>query len=268
MLTKRSGFTLVEVAVVTPILILVATGLIVGLVLMANNISGPNRQNSLIRNQHQALSALESDIVNSTGFLADNFMTSGTAQIGDYTFSDPNSADYSSPPRLLILKYNLSQNPSDTGRTIPSFINVPYPSGNPCSPTTITDENNTEPIIIVYYVKTETDSGKTLYRRTLTASRSNPSIDALGPECLTKLARRSCQQVTPPTCNNQDLRLTDSSGLKDFQIVFYTAPDTLVPISDPTSAQSIQVSLAGGLAGIPNDEAAYTSTARLSRIGN
>lgn len=266
MSTRNSGFTLVEVAIITPILILVAAGLITALILMVNNISGPNRQNILIRNQHKAISYIESDVVNSTGFLENNFMSD--PQIGDYTFNDPNNNDYTSAQKIILLKHNLSQNYSNTNETIPSFLNAPYPSATPCTTTTNTDENNTEPLVIIYYIKAEAGGGKTLYRRTLTASRINASTDALGPECATKLAVRSCQQVLPPGCMHQDLRITDAGSLRDFDITYYTATDTATTTADPTAAQSILVSLTGGLAGIATDESSYTSTARLSRIGD
>lgn len=263
---KNSGFTLVEVAIITPILILVAAGLITALILMANNVSGPNRQNILIRNQHKAISYIESDVVNSTGFLESNFMSD--PQIGDYTFNDPNSNDYASAQKMILLKHNLSQNYSNTNETIPSFLNAPYPTSTACKTSTNTDENNTEPLVIIYYTKNESGGGKTLYRRTLTASRINASTDSLGPECATKLAVRSCQQILPPNCIHQDLRITDVGSLRDFNITYYTATDATDAASDPTVAQSILVSLTGGLAGVASDESTYTSTARLSRIGD
>ena len=78
LIKNQRGFTLVEIAVISPILILVTVGLIAGLILIANNVSGPNRQNSLIRSTQRALDMIEKDVINSSNFLTSVTTTDNT----------------------------------------------------------------------------------------------------------------------------------------------------------------------------------------------
>ncbi len=79
-------------------------------------------------------------------------------------FSDPNSADYSSPPantEVLIIKgYNQIKDPTDTTGTkiLPAFKGAA-----PCSGTTNTSSTNIASTVIIYFVK-----NGTIWRRILT----------------------------------------------------------------------------------------------------
>lgn len=242
----QRGFTIVEIAVITPILVIVTLGLIACLILIVNNVSGPNRQNNLVRSTQKALDMIEKDVVSSSTFLQ---------TVPSIDYSDTNSADYSSIPsdnRLIIQKYDISSNPNDNAATIPAFGGT-----NPCSGGTIADENNTTPIIVVYFIK-----NGSLYRRTLVNATTGPTCDA-------RLAQQSCSESQ--SCTVKDILVTNTGNISNFSVEYFLNSASTTPITNYNEiplTSSVSIAITSSVIGVSQDDNSYTSTLQLSRLNN
>lgn len=240
--SKQRGFTLVEVAIVTPVMILTALGIVAILITLVSSTVRPNARSILMQQEEKALDSMESDINNSSGILASL----------PANFSDAASGDYSTPPSgttvLRIQTYDQIKNPNDNSGTkvIPAFKDSAA-----CSNVTSLAASNIVPIVVVYYVK-----DNTLYRRTLT----DTTIPAT---CGIKLAKQSCLSG----CTSTDLALVTAENLSNFSIIYYTGVTNNTVTSDPTLAKSAKVFITASLeAG--GETVEYSSSLRSARLNN
>lgn len=241
--SKQRGFTLVEIAVVTPIMILVAISIIAVLITLVSSTVRPNAKSILMQQQEKALDSIESDVNNSSIILSTL----------PSNFSDSNSVDYASPPAgttvLRVQTYDQIVNPNDTSGTkvIPAFKDSAA-----CSNITDLNATNILPIVTIYYVKNEV-----LYRRTLIDNTSPaPAI------CGTKLAKQTCL-----TCTPEDLALVRADQISGFAVTYYTGINNDVVTTDPTLAKSATISITASLeAG--GDTVENTTSLRVARLNN
>lgn len=250
-INKQRGFTLIEVAVIAPVMILVAISIVGILIILVSSTVQPNARSLIMQQEVRALDSIESDINNSYAYI--NSTTSyGFLSDLPANFSDSAISDYSDPPNgtmvLGIQTFNQIIDSTDSSRTkvLPAFKDTAS-----CSNTTNLSPNNIAPIVVVYYVK-----NNTLYRRTL-VDTSNPST------CGTKLARQTCLT----SCAAEDVALVQVDELRVFNVEYYTGITNDVVTTDPTAARSAKVTItaasdAGG------DSVQYTSSLRAARLNN
>ncbi|MEK7621281.1 MAG: type II secretion system protein [Patescibacteria group bacterium] len=240
---KQHGFTLVEVAIVTPVMILTALGIVAILITLVSSTVGPNARSILMQQEEKALDSMESDINNSSGILSSSLSAN---------FTDTAGGDYSSPPSgttvLRIQTYDQITNPNDSSgtRVIPAFKDSAA-----CSNITSLAANNIAPIVVVYYVK-----DNVLYRRTLTDT-TTPAT------CGIKLAKQSCLSG----CASKDTALVNAENLSNFSIIYYTGVTNSIETADPTLAKSAKVFITASLeAG--GETVEYSSSLRSARLNN
>ena len=240
---KQRGFTLIEVAIVTPVMILVAISIVAVLITLVSSTVRPNAKSILMQQQEKALDSIESDVNNSSAILSTL----------PANFSDNNSNDYSLPPSgttvLRVQTYDQIVNPNDSSGTkvIPAFKDSAA-----CSNVTDLNAANILPIVTVYYVKNEV-----LYRRTLIDNTSpTPAI------CGAKLAKQTCL-----TCSSEDLALVRADRLSGFAVTYYTGINNDVVTTDPALAKSATISITASLeAG--GDTVENITSLRVSRLNN
>ncbi len=241
--SSQGGFTLPEVAIVVPMMILIVIALMGLLIAMVNDIAGPTKQSSLADSSDKVFDSIGSDVTNSSSFLS---------AVGA-GFSDSNSSSYGSPPAdtdvLIIQSYNQTKDPTDTTgtKTLPAFKGI-----SPCATTSI-NKDNVVPIVIIYFVK---DS--VLWRRVLTAT-------APGSTCNTPLL---IQQSCPSGggCTNEDLPLTKAT-VTEFKVTYYSTVDSDTVAIDKSLAQSVLVSVKNSTPS-GGSNAVNTSVVRLSRLSH
>lgn len=240
-ISKQRGFTLVELAVVAPLMIVIAMAIVSILILLVSATVGPNAQSSLMQQSEKALDIIEGDINNSTAFVSSSLPAN---------FSDSHSSDYASPPAnttvMRVHGFDQILNPSESSGTkvIPAFKD----SVN-CNNVTNLNSTNIVQIVALYYV-----NNNTLYRRTL-VDGSNPSA------CGTKLAKTSCLSG----CSSKDLELLRADQITKFELVYYTTITGSVVTTDPTQAKSAQITISSELdAG--GETQKYTATFRAARL--
>lgn len=238
---RQAGFTLVEVAIVAPLMILIAISILAVLITLVTSTVTPNARGIMMIEQQKAMDSLQKDIGNSTTLLAPAALPSG--------FSDSASSDYSSPPTgTVVLKAQTFNQTTDTNDTTGTKILPAFKGSSPCTNLTSLEASNIAPIVAVYFVK---DS--ILYRRTL--------VDDTLATCATKLAKQTCIS----SCTSKDLQLISTSKVKKFDIIYYTSLTSDTVTTAPASAKSAKITITSTLdaAGQTNE---YTSVARIIKL--
>ncbi len=248
---KQRGFTLVEVAIVAPIMILVAISIVAILITLVSSTVRPNAQSLIMQQEEKALESIESDINNSYVYI-NSTSSSGFLSSLPSSFTDSAASDYSSPPSGTMVvglqTFNQIIDSTDSSRTkvLPAFKDAAS-----CSNTTDLSPNNIAPVVVIYYVK-----DNTLYRRTL-VDTTNPST------CGAKLAKQSCLS----SCAAEDTALVRVDSLTAFSIVYYTGITNDIVTTDPTLAKSAKITITAAL-NAGGDSVEYTSSLRAARLNN
>lgn len=250
-INKQRGFTLIEVAIVAPIMILVAISIVAILIVLVSSTVRPNAQSLIMQQEEKAFESIESDINNSYVYISSTSSYGFLSSLPS-NFTDTAASDYSSPPsgttviRLQTFNQIIDSNDSSKTKVLPAFKDT-----GSCSNITDLSSSNIAPIVVIYYVR-----DNTLYRRTL-VDNTNPST------CGTKLAKQSCLS----SCAAEDSALVRVDSLKTFSIEYYTGITNDTVTTDPTLAKSAKVTItaasdAGG------DSVEYTSSLRAARLNN
>lgn len=212
------GFTLVEVSVVVPMIIIIVVGILAMLITLINsNVSQITRSN-LVYQTRLAIADIEKDTDSATIFMSGTLPfatfvdTYEPGLSGSYKTNGTLSGGASSTNlnTLFVQGYNQILDPQDTTRTkiIAAFKGTP-----PCTNSTIFQISNIAPIAVLYFV-----NNGTLYRRTV-VDKSNPTT------CGTKLIAQSC----PSGCGGpEDKALL--SKVSQFKIDYYLNASDTTPI--------------------------------------
>ena len=221
---KQAGFTLVEMLVVAPIVILALGAFITVMVTLTGQVLKTQAQNSMVYSAQDALNVIERDVKLSGAFLAGNEIagpspqgyTNGTAPVNSFTNVGSNG-------NMLILRtFATNMNPMEAART-PVYTNMP--SGD-CS------EKTTNKLLTynaVYFTKTNSDGTKTLWRRVIMQQgRGTPGL------CDTPWQLPSCAPgVSGTVCKSNDIRLLDN--VSEFNIDYFSSPTASAPNGGATS---------------------------------
>jgi competence protein ComGC len=208
--TKR-GFTLVEMLVVMPIIIL-AIGIFINVIVyITGGVLVSRGANALVYNIQDALNRIEEDVKSSSNYLATNSisLTSPQGYNNDGT-SNFHNASATTGTMLILNTYATTSNP------ITSTRNIIYSNGpNPCGSNLV---NLNQPITlnIVYFVK-----DNTLWRRVVAPA----NYATVG--CSVPWQRPSCYPgISGVFCKAQDVRLVDGVGSSGFNISYYSSPSS------------------------------------------
>lgn len=255
--TKQAdGFTLIEVLVISPILILIITGILGLLVNLTSSNLVSNGNIDLAQDNKTALSFIEDDIK-----LSPQFLTTIDPGLSDPYGSDNNGATWSyngssTNVRTLVARtYSTSSSVKSPDRR-PVYINT-YGCDEAVLPSSPVLTNNK-----VYFVR-----GGNLYRRTLTDESQNL--------CNTQYQRQSCpiDVVSPRNtiCKADDTLLM--SGVTKFDVQYYAnsgdaTPLTVYGSTDPgvlDTAKAVVVTL-GSSQVVAGETLSYESSLRISRL--
>jgi len=218
---NKKGFTIVEVLIVMPIVIIVIGVFITAIVNMTGDVLATRGANSLIYDIHNALNQIEQDIKLSDSFLETNSFTLTAPQGSDDTTNTPFLNITASGPALILNNVATTSNPLNTAR------NIVYKNNDPkaCNDTQV-DQNNPVKTNIVYFVK-----NKSLWRRTIMPSgytAAGYGCDAIAQANATIWQQASCAPTVP--CPAKDMKLVDGIVLgSGFKIDYYTAPESTTP---------------------------------------
>lgn len=218
-LKREGGFTLVEIAVVVPIMMVIIIGLFTLLTYLLQSSASEQVGAQNLSEIHSGLGAIESDAALTNSFLPvlDDGITDPTQAGGwSYTGSGPSS-------RVLILRsFATTANPQSNDRQ-PVFIN-----SQGCSAAELY-YNDALTYDTVYFVK---DS--TLYRRRL--------LNTGKSTCTGLYQKQSCPDKTSgtPGCAADDEAIV--TDVVNFSVSYYAASDSsdaLLAYSDGTGQQQV-----------------------------
>lgn len=222
-MSRRSGFTLVEMVIIAPIALLVITGFIALMVTMVGDVIASRSRNVMTYDIQSALNAIERDVRLSTEFLA----TSGTLP-SPQGKNGATSAFESTAGDLILGEIATNKNPVDPTRSF-IYYNSPFS----CSDPTQVYQNRIFFITVMYTVR-----DNSLWRRTYV-----PTASGL---CQPQWQVNTC---APGYASSQtQCQATDSEilkNVKDFRVNYYVNPEDTVtlPLVAAPSASTIGVTI-------------------------
>jgi len=206
-LSLSKGFTIVEILIVAPIVILVIGVFVTAVVNMTGDVLATRASNVLSYNIQDALNRIEQDVDSSSGYLATNNITLTSPQ--GYDDSTASFKNVGANGTMLILNtYATTSNPLNST----SIVYTPSP--NLCG-SNLVSQNPPVMMNIIYFVK-----NGTLWRRVVAPS----NYATIG--CSVPWQQPSCAAGTSggPFCEAQDTRLVD--GIvpgTGFSVGYYTS---------------------------------------------
>src|SRR5664280_439714 len=204
----RSGFTIVEMLIIAPIVILVIGTFVSVIVNMTGEVLMTRGANALAYNIQDALNRIEADVKLSTTFLSTNNISPLTSPQG-YDDSTSNFTNVGVNGNMLILNMLAT-----TGNPLSATSGLVYLKDTPnsCAGTQY-NQNTPMTMSVVYFVK-----NNTLWRRTLA-----PSV-YLTAGCVAPWQQPSCNPSTMGVfCKTQDVRLVDGVNSGDFVVQYFNS---------------------------------------------
>jgi len=272
---KQGGFTLVEVAIVTPMITIVVLGILAMLIVLVRNNTVQSVRSSLVNDSRLALGSIEKDVETSNLFFPStlpaatykDFYPPGTS--GSYSTSFgtlPSSTPGTTAPNILntlfIQGYNQIVDPQDTSGT---KVIAAFKGAAPCNYLAQIQANNIVSVAELYFV-----TNGTLYRRTL-IDKTNPTA------CGTLQIKQGCpsgSDSNTPTCTVKDVELV--RNVTQFKVDYYlnasdaSAMDAYAATPSPTTidqakAIKVTITLFSSAAG---DNITYSTALRMNRLTN
>jgi hypothetical protein len=214
----EKGFTVVELLVVAPIVILAIGAFLALIIAMTGDVIASRASNLLTYDVQDALNRIETDTKLSTGFLATNSveLEAGThegqgyndALESFYNSNDPGAGD----PKGDMLILNMlatTDNPTTTSSGLIYLVDTP----NSCSSNNLAD-NTPLTYNVVYFIKNDT-----LWRRTIMPGDYASSTYA----CSTPWQQPSCAPgVSQPICTTEDIKLVEGVTTDNFIVEYFT----------------------------------------------
>lgn len=215
---KQSGFTLIEVLIITPMVLLIIASFVVVIVNLTGDALSNREQLVQARDTQAALDRIEQDIRLSTRFLAQNRVTLSSPQgYDDNTSAFTNVG--SNGNALILQSFTTDANPIDSTRNLVFLTNSPNACGS-----VLESSNAPYYVNIVYFVK-----NNSLYRRVLATDNPVPA------PCTTPWQQTTCSAglTNGGTCKSEDTLL--ASGVSNIAIDYYTGANSTTPIADASS---------------------------------
>lgn len=213
---QQRGFTLVEMLVVAPIVILTIGAFLTVMISMTGEVLASRASNTLSYNVQDALNRIEQDVKLSSNFLATNNVL-GTAQgYNDDTTNFTNIAG-ASGTSLILNMVATTTNPISASSAYVYLKNKP----NDC---TAPQGNTPFTYNVVYFIK-----NNTLYRRTIMPTNYNDTTNTV---CSTPWQQPSCSptymdaQSGSPFCKTKDIQLVDGVTPANFSVQYFNGENT------------------------------------------
>jgi hypothetical protein len=220
------AFTIVEILIIAPIVILVIGVFIGAIVSMTGDVLASRSSNVLAYNIQDTLSRIGQDVEDSGSFLAFNNITLTSPQGYNNDTTVFENADKTNGAMLILSAYATTNNPLSSAQNI-IYTNTP----NPCGGTQVSIN---APLMtnIVYFVR-----NNTLWRRVIMPS----NYATIG--CSLPWQQPSCAPgVTGTICKTQDIELVDNLTPGGFSISYY--PNLNSTTADSTASDPNQLDVA------------------------
>jgi len=229
------GFTIVEMLIIAPIVILTIGAFVTVIVNMTGDVLATRSSNVLAYSIQDALNRIEDDVKLSTTFLeANNVSLAGSHQGFDDNVANFANVDNGTNGNMLILNTLAT-----TGNPLSPTSGLIYLTGQPNACGATQNQNTPMTMNVIYFVK-----NNTLWRRTIMPSNYAAGLTV---SCNIPWQQPSCAPgVTDSFCKTQDVRLVDNLKPSDFVVQYFNTADATAANSaavDPTSASNRHVAL-------------------------
>ena len=254
------GFTLVEVLVVAPVILLTIAAFIGIIITLTGEALVARSSNALTYDTQEALNMMEEDVRMSSAFLA----TNKWAVPSPYGYNNATQGfmNASSATGTMLILNSTATAGVGSGRAPVWRNNQP----NPCGASNVS-QNATMPINVIYFVK-----DGSLFRRTLT-----PPF--YGDACTTPTQIATCHPSVTSGCQVRDTRvLDDVSSLAIQYFSTASAPSPSADASNPSQTDSARqtalnstntalITLTAGKS-VAGRDVTYSGTVRATRAGS
>ncbi|NCO10693.1 hypothetical protein GW930_02165 [Candidatus Saccharibacteria bacterium] len=221
----RSGFTLVELLVVAPIVILMISGFIIAIISLTGEALVSSVRNTLTYDLQLTFSRIDDDVRRSAGFLATNSFTPISPQgIDDGTASFENAT--ASGDALILRMFATTKQPQSPGSSVVVMKNLPYTCDSASA------ASNAQLVVnVAYFVRNDS-----LWRRVLMPS------DYATAGCEVPWQLPSCTPgYVAAYCGSNDELLIEGVEAENFNLSYYSSSASTTPIataSDHTQTTS------------------------------
>lgn len=212
---RQRGFTLVEMLVVAPIVILAIGAFLTVIISMTGEVISSRASNTLTFNVQDALARIEEDTKLSAGFLATNSVpiTAGSGQGYNNDATNFTNVGGTSGTNLILNMVATTGNPLSTSSQYIFLKDQP----NACAAA-----QNNIPLTynVVYFVR-----DNSLWRRVIMPAQY---ADTVNYACAAAWQQPSCNptwlegQGGTPFCRTNDVRLVDGVTASDFSVSYFT----------------------------------------------
>lgn len=265
---RQAGFTLVEIMVIAPIVILAIGAFVTVIISMTGEVLTSRGSNILAYNIQDATNRIEQDVRLSTTYLAQNniTLTAGEAQGYNNDATNFTNVGGTSGTSLILSMLVTNDNPLSNTNSVVYLANQP----NACASTQVR-ENAPMVMNVVYFVK-----DNTLWRRTIMPS--NYATPGVG--CSTPWQQPSCAPgYTAVFCKTNDIKLVEGVSGTGFNVQYFGAASATSPnatVSNPATSiddrntalaslptVSVSISASQSIAGRTVERAATLRASRL-----
>ena len=208
---QQKGFTLIEMLVVAPIVILAIGAFLTVIISMTGEVLASRTANNLTYTVQDALNRIEQDVKMSSSFLATNTVMGASQGYNDDATAFTN-IEGTSGTSLILNMVATTTNPVSTGSSYVYLKNKPNDCAAP-------QRNIPFTYNVVYFLK---DS--TLYRRTIMPSNYNDTTNTV---CSVPWQQPSCSptymdnQSASVFCKTKDIQLVSNVTAENFSVLYF-----------------------------------------------
>ncbi|MGB4420411.1 MAG: immunoglobulin domain-containing protein [Candidatus Saccharimonadales bacterium] len=220
---KTAAFTLVEMLVVAPVVILIIGVIINSMIQMTGEIMATRSAALITSDIQEALNTIENDVVNSGAFLATNNITLTSPQGRNNDTTNFKNADTTYGPAIILNSYATTDNPTKYDI---KYIYTKTP--NPCDASAV-QANSKLMFNVIYFIK-----DNALWRRVIAPENYQEA------GCETAWQTPSCYPgINGSFCKSQDKKMVEGINNDGLEISYYPTPNSTTPNSIATdSAQT------------------------------
>jgi competence protein ComGC len=229
---SAAGFTLIEMLIIAPIVILALGGFIALMVTMVGNVLTTRDQTNMTYESQDTLNRVEDDIRLATQFLTTTGTLSSPQGSNDSTAAFTNSANNT----LILYTLATTKNPADSSRELVYYKNQPYDC------TTQKVFNQVAFNKVIYFIK-----NGSLWRRTIVPTyNTNATADA-ETVCTAPWQQNSCSPGYAPAtrCQTNDIELMKNVSTLNVEYFSSSSSTTNIGASNAGTATTVKVTVTG-----------------------
>lgn len=261
---KPVGFTLVEVLVIIPVIMLFIVSFITVIVRVTGDAIVTHRRNDIVYTANDSLNRIEQDVRFSNSFLAESSFTPVAPQ-GYNNDASPFRIEEDPGVILILSVYATNRSPNNQTRQLIFLADQP----NSCDSSGV-NSNPPLRLNIVYFVK-----DRSLFRRVILPQNTSGALSSAicdGTSSSTSAAKvwqlPTCDrnEVNGTTCRTEDDQPIENS-LESYTVEYFESPNSTSPLESDSLSSATTVSVSLNLKrSAAGRDITHTATARATKF--